>query len=88
MPACKEHYDRFTKAFDTMAKSKWGSLRVCRSEELERERGVANYCHENYDWSSVEDNPDIMYVQMGEETDLDYQVIFRSYLGNSKFWKK
>lgn len=26
-------------------------------------------------------NPDIMYVQMGEETDSAYQVVFRSYTG-------
>ena len=28
-----------------------------------------------------EANPDIMYVQMGEETDSAYQVVFRSYTG-------
>ena len=27
------------------------------------------------------DNPDIMYVQMGKETDSAYQVVFRSYTG-------
>ena len=41
--------------------------------------GVNNYCHKEYDWSVAKDNPDIMYVQMGEETDSAYQVIFRSY---------
>lgn len=34
-----------------------------------------------YDWSVAEENPSIMYVQMGEETDSAYQVIFRSYTG-------
>jgi hypothetical protein len=43
--------------------------------------GVNNYCHKEYDWSVAKDNPDIMYVQMGEETDSTYQVIFRSYTG-------
>ena len=43
--------------------------------------GVSNYCHSAYDWSVAKDNPDIMYVQMGEETDSAYQVVFRSYTG-------
>ncbi len=43
--------------------------------------GINNYCHSAYDWSVAKDNPDIMYVQMGEETDSAYQVVFRSYTG-------
>ena len=43
--------------------------------------GVNNYCHSEYDWSMAKDNPDIMGVVMGEETDSAYQVIFRSYTG-------
>ena len=43
--------------------------------------GVNNYCHSEYDWSAAEDNPSMMYVKMGEETDSAYQVIFRSYTG-------
>ena len=43
--------------------------------------GVNNYCHSEYDWSIAKDNPDIMYVQMGEESDSAYQVVFRSYTG-------
>lgn len=43
--------------------------------------GVNNYCHSAYDWSVAKDNPDIMYVQMGEETDSAYHVVFRSYTG-------
>ena len=43
--------------------------------------GVYNYCHKVYDWSVAKDNPDIMYVQMGEETDSAYEVVFRSYTG-------
>ena len=43
--------------------------------------GVNNYCHSHYDWSVAEENPDVMYVRMGEESDTAYQVIFRSYTG-------
>ena len=43
--------------------------------------GVNNYCHREYDWSVAEENPDIMYLTMGEETDSAYQVVFRSYTG-------
>ena len=43
--------------------------------------GVNNYCHKEYDWSVAKDNPDIMLVQIGEETDSAYQVVFRSYTG-------
>ena len=43
--------------------------------------GVSNYCHSAYDWSVAKENPSIMYVQMGEETDSAYQVVFRSYTG-------
>ena len=43
--------------------------------------GVNKYCHSEYDWSIAKDNPDIMGVEMGEETDSAYQVIFRSYTG-------
>ena len=43
--------------------------------------GVNNYCHKEYDWSVAKDNPDIMFVQIGEETDSAYQVVFRSYTG-------
>ena len=43
--------------------------------------GIYNYCHSMYDWSIAENNPDIMYLKMGEETESEYQVIFRSYTG-------
>jgi hypothetical protein len=43
--------------------------------------GVNNYCHDAYDWSIAEENPSIMSVEMGEETDSTYQVVFRSYTG-------
>ena len=51
------------------------------SEDMAYE-GISNYCHEEYDWSIAENNPDIMYVIMGEETESEYQVIFRSYTGS------
>ena len=44
--------------------------------------GVSNYCHSTYDWSIAKENPSIMYVQMDEETDSAYQVVFRSYTGS------
>ena len=50
------------------------------TEEMAFE-GVNNYCHSAYDWSVAKDNPDIMYLTMGEETDSAYQVVFRSYTG-------
>ena len=43
--------------------------------------GVNNYCHDAYDWSIAEDNPSIMYLEMGNETETEYQVKFRSYTG-------
>ena len=43
--------------------------------------GVSNYCHSEYDWSIVEENPSMMGIEMGEETDSAYQVVFRSYTG-------
>ena len=50
------------------------------TEELACE-GVENYCRSAYDWSIAKDDPDSMYVEAGEETDIAYQVIFRSYTG-------
>lgn len=51
------------------------------SKEMAYE-GIKNYCHSMYDWSMAEDNPDIMYLEMGEELESEYQVIFRSYTGS------
>ena len=50
------------------------------TEEMAFE-GVSNYCHKEYDWSVAKDNPDMMYLKMGEESDSTYQVVFRSYTG-------
>ena len=49
-------------------------------------QGVSNYCHSAYDWSIAKDNPDIMGIEMGEETDSTYQVIFRSYTGALEYF--
>ena len=43
--------------------------------------GVNNYCHNTYDWSIAEDNPSMMYVTMGEDTESEDKVVFRSYTG-------
>ena len=49
-------------------------------------QAVSNYCHSEYDWSIAEDNPSIMGIEMGEETDSTYQVVFRSYTGALVFF--
>lgn len=48
--------------------------------------GINNYCHQNFDWSIAKENPDIMSVEMGEETDTEYQVTFRSYTGSLTYF--
>ena len=48
--------------------------------------GVLNYCKNNYDWSIAEENPSIMYVSMGDESENEYQVIFRSYTGTLMYF--
>ena len=48
--------------------------------------GVNNYCHQNFDWDIAKENPDTMYVEMGEDTDTEYQVIFRSYTGSITYF--
>ena len=56
----------------------------CNSKNITADmalEGVNNYCHKEYDWSVAKDNPDIMYVEIGKETDSAYQVVFRSYTG-------
>ena len=44
--------------------------------------GVNKYCHSEYDWSVAKKNPSMMSVTMGEETETEYKVIFRSYTGS------
>ena len=43
--------------------------------------GVCNYCRNEYDWSRAEDNASLMTIEMGGETETEYQVVFRSYTG-------
>ena len=43
--------------------------------------GVNNYCRSAYDWSVAEEDPSLMYLEMGEESETAYQVIFHSYTG-------
>ena len=43
--------------------------------------GVNNYCHREYDWSAAEENSTMMYVTMGDETETEYKLVFRSYTG-------
>ena len=65
----------------------WAALLFCSCHTAPKQKitaemafeGVNNYCHQEYDWSVAADNPSIMYVKMGEETDSTYQVVFRSY---------
>ena len=45
-------------------------------------QGVSNYCHEAYDWSAAAENPELMSVTLGKETETEYEVIFRSYTGS------
>ena len=48
--------------------------------------GINNYCHQNFDWSIAKENPDIISVEIGEETDTEYQVTFRSYTGSLTYF--
>lgn len=60
-----------------------------RQNEITKEmayNGINNYCHKNFDWDIAKDKPDIMYVEMGEETDTEYQVTFRSYTGSFTYF--
>ena len=48
--------------------------------------GINNYCHKEFDWSPAKENPSIMYVAMGDETETEYKVIFRSYTGSFTYF--
>jgi len=50
------------------------------TEELAYE-GVSSYCSSVYNWNTAETTPGMMYLIMGEETETEYQVCFRSYTG-------
>lgn len=78
--ALSDKYDAEIKTLELtpFAEYPYTSFRVTEKTAYE---AVSNYCHKTYDWSIAEDNPDIMYVTIGEQTDSEYQVIFRSYTG-------
>ena len=44
--------------------------------------GVNKYCHDEYDWSVADGNPGMMNVTVGDETETEYKVVFRSYTGS------
>ena len=43
--------------------------------------GVSKYCHSEFDWSLAQDNPSLMYVALGDSSETEYKVVFRSYTG-------
>ena len=66
--------------------TKADSLKTAKiTSELAYE-GINNYCHKEFDWSPAEENPSIMYVAMGDETETEYKVIFRSYTGSFTYF--
>lgn len=74
--SCRNNLAGVTASSDAQTED---TLRII-TEEMAFE-GINDYCHSAYDWSVAKDNPDIMYLTMGEETDSAYQVVFRSYTG-------
>ena len=76
---CKKNHDTDLQA--EMQDSLSANSSVSKITAEMAYEGVNNYCHKEYDWSVAEDNPDMMYIQMGEESDSTYQVVFRSYTG-------
>ena len=69
-----------TEVKDTVKTDTTNATKLKITKEMAFE-GVNHYCHKSYDWSVAKDNPSIMYVEMGEETETEYQVNFRSYTG-------
>ena len=43
---------------------------------------IKNYCDENYFSNATEDERSMMYVDIGDETEIEYKIIFRSYTGS------
>ena len=74
--SCRNNLATFTQSSDAQTEDTLRTISADMAYE-----GINNYCHSAYDWSVAKDNPDIMYLTMGEETDSAYQVIFRSYTG-------
>ena len=78
-PQTEVHETR-QKVQSELVASKSDSIERAITPEMAYE-GVNNYCHREYDWSVAEGNPSIMSVTMGEETESEYKVVFRSYTG-------
>ena len=79
-----EKQDSLSSAHDETVSEKTDSS-VAKKSGITAEmayKGVNNYCHSTYDWSVAKENPSMMYVQMGEETEAECKVIFRSYTGS------
>ena len=74
--SCRNNQSGVTQSSDVQTEDTLRTITKAMAFE-----GVNNYCHKEYDWSVAKDDPDIMYVQMGEETDSAYEVVFRSYTG-------
>lgn len=41
--------------------------------------GVSNYCHRTFDWEVADEGRGVMSLEMGEESDSTFKVVFRSY---------
>ena len=82
LSSCRNSKTEVTPSSNSQTEAVADSANASRiiTEDMAYE-GVNNYCHSEYDWSIAKDNPDIMYVRMGEETETEYEVIFRSYTG-------
>ena len=63
--------------YNRKIKATTNSLEKMITEEMAYE-GVSKYCKDTYNWS-MEDSS--MYLKMGDETETEYQAIFRSYTG-------
>lgn len=79
LQGCSTDYNRMDKS-NSLENLEDNTIESKVTKEMAYE-GINNYCHSEYDWSITEDNPEIMYVEMGEESDTEYQVKFRSYTG-------
>ena len=55
-----------------------GALKTEITAEMAFE-GVSNYCHRTFDWEVADEGRGVMSVEMGEESDSTFKVVFRSY---------
>ena len=81
-------------AQDTIKSAHAEQAKVAKADSLKTAKitpelayeGINNYCHKEFDWSPAKENPSIMYVAMGDETETEYKVIFRSYTGSFTYF--